>query len=343
MKILTDYLILPEQSAIWQERTDYLFERPSRIRKCSETMPGRFLKKICDRFDKSHFVNAARLFMLREEYDLIITGIFQVSEILGFLQYLFPGKRVPHIMIDFMLDEESTSLLWKLKVFFQGMAFRQADKILVFSREEERSYAKRFSMPVRKFLFLHYHTNVISPEYIPGEEPLIFSAGRSGRDYKTLVEAVRGTPCKLVIVCGKENLIGVDVPDNCQVYYDLPHEDYLSILKKAMLVVIPLGEFVRSMGLMVMLESMAYGKPIVITKGISNREYVNDAENAIFCKYNDPDDMKEKILSLLTDKTRRELIGKKALSDISEKWTFDTFVRNLFLVVNDVMQEKADT
>jgi len=337
MKILTDYLILPEQSVVWQERTDYLFERSSKIRKCSRVMPGRFLKKVCARFDESHFVNAIRLFILREKYDLVITGIFQVSEIFGFLQYLFPRKRVPHIIIDFMLDEECDSLLWKLKVFFQSKAFAQADKILVFSREEESSYAKRFSMPVQKFLFLHYHTNVISPEYIPGKEPLLFSAGRSGRDYKTLIEAVRGTPCKLVIVCGRENLCGVDIPDNCQVYYDLPHEEYLSILKKAMVVVISLGAFVRSMGLMVMLEAMAYGKPLVITRGISNIEYVNDTENALFCGYNDPEDMKEKILSLLMSKDLREAVGKKALSDVNEKWTFDNFVRNLFLVVDDVM------
>ncbi len=340
MKILTDYLILPQQSPLWQERVDYLFDMPSPLRSLSRSAPCSFLERVFKKLDNSHIINALRIFFLRKEYDLIITGIFQVSEFFGFFQYLFPKSRKKHLIIDFMLDEERKTPFWQAKVYLQKRAFGQADKILVFSREEARDYSKRFSIPVEKFTFIPYHTNVITPEYIPpGDEAIVFSAGRSGRDYRTFVAAVKDIPCKAIILCDKENLEGIKVPDNCTVYYTMPHSEYLEILKKAVIVAIPLGKYVRSMGLMVMLEAMAYGKAVVITKGKSNVEYVADNKNAIFSKCGDYKDMREKILYLLNNEKKRESIAKRALNDVKENWTFEIFVDNLFSIADEISKK----
>jgi len=340
MKILTDYLITDEQSPLWKEKTDYLFDFPSPIRELSQIKHLKFIKKIFERVDQSHVINALRLFRLRKKYDIVVTGIFQVSEFFGFFQYLFSKNRVSHLIIDFMLDEEKKSHLWRLKIFCQKKAFGEANKILVFSREERKTYSKRFSLPIERFLFLPYHTNVINPEYIGGKDNVIFSAGRSGRDYKTLIEAVKELPCRVKVICDEENLEGIKIPGNCEVHYNTEHKKYLEMMQDAAIVVIPLGQFVRSMGLMVMLEAMAYGKAVVISDGVSNIEYVRNNKNALFCKHKDPNDMKSRILFLLKNKKIREEIGKEALKDVNNLWTFDVFVKNMLFVIEGIVEKQ---
>ena len=62
-----------------------------------------------------------------------------------------------------MLDEDASGLLWKLKVKFQRLLFSSVDLIFVSSTREVETYSRRLRIPLEKFRFIPFHTNINRP------------------------------------------------------------------------------------------------------------------------------------------------------------------------------------
>ncbi len=109
----------------------------------------------------------------------------------------------------------------------------------------------------------------------------IVTAGRSSRDYATLVAAVENLPGTVAcdIVC--DNIAtapGHLNSDKVTIYRSIYGAAYTKMLIDADVVVIPLGEGEISAGQMVLLHALAAAKPVIITETPTSREYVDPGD-----------------------------------------------------------------
>jgi glycosyltransferase involved in cell wall biosynthesis len=285
---------------------------------------------------------ALRLLLANWPYDIVVTGDYRVGRSYAILQKLFRYRRKPHLFLDFMLDDPQSSILWTIKRFYQKKVFRLICRIVVFSKNEVETYARDLNIPKEKFVFVPYHTNISKPFFVESKSDYILSAGSSGRDYKTLIEAVRGTNLKLKIVARPENVDHLDTPSNVEIICNIPHVEYLDMIANCRFVIIPLESHIRSLGMVVMLEGMSLGKAVLMTRAVSNVEYIDEGTNGFFVDFHDPDKMREKILYLWDNPGLCDKIGRQAVKDVKSKWTYKQYVDSIFSIIHQMVPERQN-
>jgi len=111
-------------------------------------------------------------------------------------------------------------------------------------------------------------------------------------------------------------------------------------LAKAQVVVVPLKTRLRSVWMVVMLEGMALGKPVVVTRASSNQEYIRQGENGFLVKVGDAAALREKILYLIENPAAAQEIGRQALEDVNNHWTFEHYVSSVLEVAKQMVENK---
>jgi glycosyltransferase involved in cell wall biosynthesis len=307
-RILTDIRML--QNRRWAENTTHLDEVNSLLLK---------------RF-KNDLTTSIIMFLKRNEYDVLITARLRSGIILGLLQYFSVKTKKPHILLETMLDEVRNNWHWKLKFKLQRAAFKNIDRIVCSAKGEIHIYSNRFGLPGEKFTFIPFHTNFPSPPPKAKGKGYILAAGKSGRDYKTFLEAVKDLHVKVIVVSDLISMQGLTLSPNVEVFYNIPIERYYEILAGADVVVVPLNEKVCSTGQVVILEAMAQGKPLVVTDCLGSRDYVAHGKNGYLVGVGDAETMKEKIMLLYSDKSIATRIGRHNSKEVFEKYSYDKYI-----------------
>jgi len=98
--------------------------------------------------------------------------------------------------------------------------------------------------------------------------------GKDERDYVTLVSAMKQLPeIKLVVVARPYNLAGVEIPDNVEVFYDIPRDVAIGILKGSQFMALPLKNDDTSCGHITIVSAMFCRKAIVATSSSGIADY----------------------------------------------------------------------
>lgn len=163
----------------------------------------------------------------------------------------------------------------------------------------------------------------------------VFSAGRTARDFPTLISCAEGMNIKFVIVAGKDELTkktglkGVDIPQNVQVIIEAPFSQYRDLLIKSKIVVIPLKNIPISVGLNVLFQAMSLSKPIIVTKIPTMLDYLKDRETGLFVALEDAQDIRDKILFLLENPAEARRLGNNAKIEFNQKFTTKIMSENI--------------
>ncbi len=78
---------------------------------------------------------------------------------------------------------------------------------------------------------------------------------------------------------------------------------------------------------LVLLEAMQHGLPIITTDEGGIPDIVKDGENGLICKKNNPEDMAEKLMTLLDNEQLRLKMGQDGYKKYQEKFTLEIFER----------------
>ena len=311
---LTTYNILTDikmpQNNRWAEYTTHINELNSSLTKIF----------------RNSLPTALIMFLKRNKYDVLITAGSRSGIILGLLQYVSKKSKKPHILLETMVDEVQNNWRWKLKVKLQRAAFKNIDRIICSAKGEIQIYSNRFRLPSEKFTFIPFHTNFPSPPPKREGKGYILVAGKSGRDYKTVFEAIKGLHFKVIVVSDFASMQGLTPPPNVEVFYNIPIERYYKILAGADVVVVPLKEKVCSTGQVVILEAMAQGKSLVVTNCLGSRDYVVDGKNCYLVDVGDVKQMREKIILLYSNKNIAAKIGDHNREEVFEKYSYDCYI-----------------
>jgi glycosyltransferase involved in cell wall biosynthesis len=111
-------------------------------------------------------------------------------------------------------------------------------------------------------------------------------------------------------------------------------------VSRAKLVVLPLHNTLRSTGLMTCLQSMALGKPVLVSKVPPIDGYVIDGETAIFYKPYDAKNLYQKLSLLSKDAGLLQNIGIKARKAIEEHYSTEKMGNRLYRCVIGVLENR---
>ena len=256
--------------------------------------------------------------------------------IFGSIRRLF---RIPVTIVleSLIITPRRSNLSKKIFHLYFSFILYLVDIAICHSRIERDRYQRKFPKSRCRFIFIPYGTTVSDRQKLIaafaalGEKiAVIVSAGRSGRDYRTLADAIRGLPCKLHIICDLPAPVALlEKTSQIDIITDCFEWDYIEAIANALFIVIPLAADEISAGQMVLLQSSALGKAVVITRTATTIDYATDGQDALFVDLGDVQQLRQAILRLLDDPNYRKNIGANAAARFERDHSTEAYVQKI--------------
>jgi glycosyltransferase involved in cell wall biosynthesis len=278
--------------------------------------------------------------------DAVVLGSHFEVLIFGLARALLPHNSRPAIiLLGFIYTSRPSPLARRLRQLYFSLVFRLTDRIICHSHNELQQYGEIFTAARNKFRYVPYGMYVSGEEAYRSDLPsmanpgstYVFAAGRSGRDYATLAKAVARNGTATHIICDREAaLAGIALPSHITVLNRCYGGDYLRELQNAAIVVVPLLVDDISAGQMVLIQAMAYRKPIIVTRTTTIQEYVQDNQECLLVERNDVTALQQAIQRLLNDPLLAQRLADGARAAYEQRFCMRAYINNLTAIAKEV-------
>ena len=196
-------------------------------------------------------------------------------------------------------------------------AFRSVDRFVCFSNMERRLYADHFDLDVDRFDMIHWavrppSVDLLAAPVVAGD--YVCAIGSQGRDYETLVHAMRSLPAvRLVIVGTPESVRGLAIPENVVLHCNIPLANAMNILHHSRFTVVPLRDGNVPCGHVTIVSAMHSAKATVASASSGISDYIVDGGNGLTVPPGDAGSMARAIESLWSDPALSSRLGQAAL------------------------------
>ncbi|MCB1772207.1 MAG: glycosyltransferase family 4 protein [Gammaproteobacteria bacterium] len=240
------------------------------------------------------------------------------------LRRLMPTARGRIVAADMVLRKPEGAVA-RLKARIRRSLWRRVNLFLHYFRDL-RCYESHYGIGPERSRYVAFKANVFSDALKAAEAPqrddgaYVFSAGRSLRDYQTLLEAAKLTDLPFAILftstadwAAHGTFVDIrDLPPNVRLVADDGGKaGWLRGLKEARIVAIPTRpESICASGIGTCLDAMALGKPVVITRGPGADDVLTDGQ-ACFVPPRDAQALASTLEKLWHDDARRREIASR--------------------------------
>ncbi|MBC8101114.1 MAG: glycosyltransferase family 4 protein [Cytophagales bacterium] len=270
-------------------------------------------------------------FLRSAEHDTVFTNGENIGIPLALLlrTLRWRGRRRPgHVTIGHRL---STG---KKRLFFRTLGVhREMDGIFVYATIQENYGRDVLGIPPTKLKRIAFHAD--DKFYRPSlaeraeNESIVSTAGLEGRDYPTLLTAAARLPEVAFRMTGaspwskrKNETHGRTLPANVAVrWYE--YEELRQLYAESDVVAVPLYETDFQAGITTILEAMAMGKTVVVTRTTGQTDVITHGENGLLVPPNDPDAWEAALRLLLANPEERERLGGNARQWVEQHATLD--------------------
>ncbi len=282
------------------------------------------------------FAVALKLLLRRKKFHVVVVDSGPVGKWFSWLQSLFIVHKSPTVMVDCLWYRHRSRLVQGGKILLKRLTARSVSRFVVWAKHEVDDYSREFGIPCGKFTYLPFHTTLDGYEFEVTDEGFVFAGGNGDRDYKTLLEAVRGLNMPVFIAATDKRLFeGTDIPRNVTIK-GLSHEEFRRKMAACRLAVVPMrGGLLHSGGQQTFLNSMYMGKPTIVLGRKAAEGYIESGVNGVVVDYGDIPGLRNAIVSLYRDRELREKISASAQASASQLTT-ERFVRDLFCLAEEV-------
>lgn len=142
-----------------------------------------------------------------------------------------------------------------------------------------------------------------------------------GRDFPTLVEAVRGTELTIDLYCHLSSNQIDTLPPNVRYHGKVPYEEYRKVISQTKIMVVPTKEMSYPSGQTVALEAGATGACLVLSDTPALREYFSE-DTAFLVPPGDIGAWQDALLGMTNNPSLRARLGSAAAHMIQEKYTY---------------------
>ncbi|MEQ6340359.1 MAG: glycosyltransferase family 4 protein [Gammaproteobacteria bacterium] len=254
---------------------------------------------------------------------------------------LISRKRFPIALMGFIYTTRESAIISAIRWRYFRAVLSQALGVICFSKFEQQYYSELFGLERTTFISTLFGGVFNKPDDLePSNSGYVLSAGRSGRDYKRLCEAVSQLPIQAHIICDSAfALQEVKHPANVTILRQCYGRDYIKQLAGADIVVLPLKNEKTSSGQMVLLDAMALGKPVIITKTATTVEYGEHMNTLYFIEPDSADELRSAINFLMADPSLRSSIGNAARAHYEAHHSIQPFVGGLVGAIEQIVSK----
>lgn len=241
----------------------------------------------------------------------------------------------------------------KKRLFLRTLGLhREMDTIFVYAATQEAWGRDHIGIPPDKLRRIAFHAD--HRFYRPIPEPdseaagdLVCSAGLEWRDYPTLIAAA----CRLPHVHFRlaaaspwskhtNEVADRTLPPNVAARR-YPYGELRDLYARAAVVAVPLYENDFQAGVTTILEAMAMGKPVVVTRTVGQTDVIVDGENGVTVPPGDPGAWEAALRRLLQDAAERQRLGEEARLWVERHATLDAWVATVVAALRASCIRKA--
>jgi glycosyltransferase involved in cell wall biosynthesis len=162
-------------------------------------------------------------------------------------------------------------------------------------------------------------------------QPRIVSVGNDrDRDpatlYAGLARVLAARPGTEVVVQTASELAP---PEGVRVVRHMPHAELRDLYATASIVVVPTRSNLHASGMTVALESLATGRPVVVSDTPGMRQYVSEGRTGHLVPPGDPEALADAVLRLLDDPQRASELGRNGRIEVERGFTTQIMVAAL--------------
>lgn len=274
---------------------------------------------------------AALGFARRRRYDVIYSNGENVSIPLAAL-FRLSRRRPGHVLIGHHLSTPKKQAPLR-------MLHRAMDDILVYAETQRAHAVDRLGIPASRVHLIPFHAD--HRFYRPLDvtpRRMICSAGLEWRDYPTLIEAVRDLDVEVRLAAAspwskhrdetRDRRLPANVSARRYEYGELRQ-----LYAESLFVVVPLYDNDFQAGVTTILEAMAMGKAVVVTRTVGQKDVVSHGVDGLYVPPGDVDALREAIVSLLECPERCLRMGERARQTVEAGMTLDHWVGRVSAVV----------
>ena len=277
-------------------------------------------------------------------YDLIYSDGAQSAVLLAFLRSLFKRNFPPHVVLDigsFNGGRRREIELKPIRKLVESLSC-----VIYHARIQESYYRECLPSLWERCRYVPIGVDQVyfRPQKAK-EEDYIFCAGHRGlksRDWPTLMQAFgklhMRTELRIVGIerARRSDLRGRKVPKNVKFYPFIPGSKFKDFISRSRFAVLPLPYHAHSHGQLSLLEPMAMGKAVIVSRVPGIIDYVEDGKTAILYEPYDAEDLKAKVEFLLTNPQEAKRIGKEARRAVELHYNEENMARGIYQAVNDL-------
>jgi glycosyltransferase involved in cell wall biosynthesis len=293
--------------------------------------------------DSHPLVRAARLlgrdaalavhgFLRARRYDVLFSNGENISIPLA---VLLKGlrRRPAHVLIGHRLSARKKRLLLR-------MLHPQMDAIFVYAQTQKTYAQDALGIPPAKLHLIAFHADSRFFHPMPDVKVArrISSAGLELRDYPTLLEAVRDLDVDVRLAAAspwskrKNETENRELPTNVSAR-GYGYGELRELYATSQFVVVPLYDTDFQAGVTTMLEAMAMGKAVIVSRTRGQRDVIQDGVNGIYVPPGDAAALRRAITDLLAAPERAAQLGANARRTIESHMSLDLWVNRIADVV----------
>jgi len=251
--------------------------------------------------------------------------------------YFFFGKKIV-LFWDSHIEPRSG-----IKRYLARRCFLGCCLATLWSSKQVQNYCRRFRLPEKLFVFIPYKAthSKVNFRNLPVLD-FAFAGGNGKRDYKTLLDAVRGTNVTLIISCTRESVLGSieDLPNVIPLAASEP--SYSKLMASCRFVIVPMTSTgLKGGGETSFCNGMWHGKPVIAMDDISAEDYIIEGETGYIVSPGDGTALRNRILELWDHPEKANEMGEKGRQRAQRFFTQLEGIRRLVRLACLLGQEKA--
>jgi glycosyltransferase involved in cell wall biosynthesis len=272
-------------------------------------------------------------FLRASRYDAIFSNGENVAIPLAAL-FALQRARPGHVLIGHRLSP-------KKKAPFLRALHRQMDDIFVYATTQKRYGEEALGIPGAKLHLIPFHADSRFYQPVPDAQMArrICSAGLELRDYPTLIEAVRGVDVEVCLAAAspwskrKNETADRSLPPNVSAR-SYPYLELRDLYASSQFVVVPLYDNDFQAGVTTMLEGMAMGKAVIVSKAAGQTDVVEHDVNGLYVPPGNPAALRAAIVHLLDHPEEAARLGRAARQTIESTMSLDLWTERISQVVD---------
>jgi glycosyltransferase involved in cell wall biosynthesis len=320
-QFLNHTLVLTVKKSFWASKECEIFPHRIYTRKLFY-VPGKWGSQSRNPINNLTVILQGLLYAVQKKSNLIIIGSASRSS-----EWFARFKKVGLI--------PKVQLLVTTHSYLNDILAQYIDKIIIYSRSEVQIHPPNLEA---KYVFMYLPADGEFENLKPSNDNYIFAGGGAGRDFLSLIEAIKDTNIPLVLITFSPKTLGYHkrLPENCRVIWQVSTQEYLEIMSHARFVVNPLKPGLNPHGQTTIVQALRMGKAVVSTYQASIDDYVQQGKQGLLVEPGDIAGYRDAILQLYSNTALRQKIEHES-NIIAQNLTYKAFATNLLALCREMI------